>query len=325
MSPAAEGKLSKEEVEALLQATREEEPPPEPTEPVRRVHGYDFLQPSRFNKAALEKLRQINEGLAQNATAHASRLLRTSVKTQLVSMDQMKWEHLVEEVGDAVVAFTFTMSPLGHRGVLTVGRQFAGACLDRLMGGPGETSEAAVDFTELDVRTFAAFVRGFLKPLPELWQNIGRFEVDLGPFVQDFQGLDLFSPTEDLFQLCFLMQGNIGSGQIALAVPFQAVRSLPPQDDGAESEDSVAARDDAESAEAGLRENLKRTTVELAVVLGSADVKVGRLVGVEPGDVIVLGTSIGDALEVKVNDKVKFRGYPGTANGKLAVKLIMEE
>jgi len=323
MSPAGEGKLSKEEVEALLQATREEEEPVERAEPARRVHGYDFQQPGRFNKSALEKLRKINDSLAQNAAVHGSRLLRTSVKAQLVSMDQMKWENLLEEAGDSLVGFVFSLSPLGYRGILTVGRQFAAVCLDRMMGGPGEAPETAADFTELDVRTFAAFGRSFVAPLPELWQNIGRFQVELGPFVQDLQGLDLFPPSEDVFQLCFLIQGSIGSGQMSLAVPFQAVRSLPPRAEELEPERAVAGSDEA--AEAGLRENLRRTPVELTVLLGSAEIRVARLVEVGPGDVVVLNTRIGDALEIRVNDKVKFRGYPGASNGKYAVKLVTEE
>ena len=69
MTPAEEGKLSKDEMDALLEATREdeqqqqeeeeeEEVRPGPAEPARRVQGYDFTQPSRFNKSALEKLRE---------------------------------------------------------------------------------------------------------------------------------------------------------------------------------------------------------------------------------------------------------------------------
>ncbi|MHC4480780.1 MAG: flagellar motor switch protein FliM, partial [Planctomycetota bacterium] len=209
MSPAEEGKLSKEEVDALLQASQEEEqqqpPPLERPDATRRVHAYDFQQPSRFNKSELEQLRKMNETLALAASGHAARLLRTSLKTQLVSMDQMKWENFLEEAGEAVVAFVFTLEPLGHQGVLTVERHFAGACLDRMTGGPGEVPEAAMEFTDLDVRMLRRFVRGFLDPLPELWANIGEFEALVGPFVQEMQSLDLLPPEEDLLQLCFLM------------------------------------------------------------------------------------------------------------------------
>jgi flagellar motor switch protein FliM len=324
MSPAQEGKLSQEEVEALLDATQEEEPPPaEKAEPTRRVHTYDFQQPSRFNKAALEQLRKIHEGLTERAGDDASRLLSTPVKTQLVSMEQMKWENLIEEAGDSVVGFVFHLEPLGHRGLLTIGREFAGACLDRMMGGTGEPSEEVAEFTDLDVRTLAAFARGFLTPLPELWQSIGQFQVELGAFVQDISGLDLFRPAEDLFQLCFLLQGSVGSGQVVLSVPFQAVRTLPPQEGEEDAGGAVALSE--EGAEAGLRESLRRATLELAVVLGSADVKVARLVEVAPGDVIMLEKRVGAALDVRVNDKAKFRGYPGERQGKYAVKLMMEE
>ncbi len=329
MSSGAEGKLSKEEVETLLQATQEEEEQrtqpagAERAEPSRRVHSYDFTQPNRFNKSALEKLRRINDQLTEAANTHASRLLRTSMKTQLVSMDQMKWENLVEEVGESVVGYTFTMEPLGFHGLLSVARPFAGTCLDRMMGGPGEASEVATEFTDLDVRAFAKFAWGFLEPLPEVWQNVGEFSATLGRFVGDLPGLDLYAPREDLFQLSFLMQGNIGSGQVALTVPFQAVRSLPPQSQEPEHEHAVAAGEEAVAA--GLRESLRRTSVELSVVLGSTDIRVARLVRAEPGDVIVLDTRIGDPLKVKVNDRVKFRAYPGLSQGKYAAKLIMEE
>ncbi|MGD2174220.1 MAG: FliM/FliN family flagellar motor switch protein, partial [Candidatus Brocadiaceae bacterium] len=303
MSTPEEGKLSKEEVETLLEATQqEEEEPVERSEPTRRVHGWDFQQPSRFSKTQLEKLRRINDALAQNATSHASRLLRSNVKTQLVSMDQMKWENLLEEAGDTVVGFVFLMEPLGYRGVAAIDSEFAAVLLERMMGGQADAGEAAtLEFTDLDVRVLASFIKGFLEPLPELWSNIGEFDVQLGSFARDLQTVDLFTATDDFVQFCFLMQSSVGSGQISLAVPFQAVRALPPDTD--ESERSLAGADEA--MDAAVRENLKETSVELTVLLGSADIKVGRLVQIEPGDIIVLDSRIGDALRVKVNDKVK--------------------
>jgi flagellar motor switch protein FliM len=327
MSPAEDGKLSKDEVEALLQATQGGEEEPEgdsarPEQPSRRVHGYDFQQPSRFSKTQLEKLRRINESLAQNATSHASRLLRSNVKTQLVSIDQMKWENLLEEAGDAVIGFVFVMEPLGYRGVLTMDGQFAAAALERMMGGQVDAGDAAtLEFTDLDVRVLSNFAEAFLSPLPELWHRIGEFGVELGSFVEDLQALDLFPGTEDFVEFCFLMQSNVGSGQIVVAVPFQAVRSLPPD---AEQAAGVSGTTDDGTDEA-LRENLKQTKVELRAVLGTSDVKVGRLVQVEPGDVIVLDTRIGDPVSIMVNDKVKFRGYPGRHNAYYAVKLTREE
>ncbi len=328
MTPAEEGKLSKDEVEALLQATKGGEEQQTETlahrseQPGRRVHGYDFQQPSRFSKTQLEKLRRINETLAQNATSHASRLLRSNVKTQLVSIDQMKWENLLEEAGDAVIGFVFVLEPLGYRAVMTMDSQFAAAALERMMGGHADAGgSATLEFTDLDVRVLTNFARAFLSPLPQLWHRVGEFSVELGRFVEDLQALDLFPGGEDFVEFCFLMQSNVGSGQIVLAVPFQAVRSLPPDVDQASNITGAAD----EGTDEALRQNLKHTKIELRALLGTADVKVGRLVRIEPGDVIVLDTRIGETVRVMVNDKVKFRGYPGRHNGRYAVRLTREE
>jgi flagellar motor switch protein FliM len=324
MTEGQEGKLSKEEVEALLQATREEEPPPErPEPPARRVHGYDFLQPSRFNKSQLESLRKINDGLAQNAALQASRLLRSNVKAQLVSMDQMKWENLLDEQGEAALGFAFGMEPLGCRGVMTFEKPFAALCLDRLLGGAGGAVEEIEELTELDRRVLSHFYEALLHPLPEVWANIGEFQLAFGPFLADLQSSDLFAPDEDLFQLCFLLQSTVGSGQIALSVPFSAVKDLPPK--GEDQQQDVAVATSRDESRAALRENLKLARVVLTVLLGSADVKVSRLVRAEPGDVVVLNARIGDMLDVKVNDKVKLRGCPGLSNGKYAVKIVTED
>jgi len=322
MSPSEDGKLSKSEVEALLQATREEEPAAERPEAGRRVQSYDFRQPSRFNRSQLEKLKGLNEPLVQNANGHASRMLRSSVKTQLVSIDQMKWENLLDELGDAVVGFVFTMAPLGCHGIVAVDKQFAAAALERMMGGqPPADNAALIEFTDVDAHVLAHLVSHVLAPLPELWSRLGNFQIEVGAFLQDLQSLDLFAPDENFLQISLLLQSTVGSGRVAVCVPFEAIRSLPPEAE--EAEHTVAAG--AEETAAGLRESLSRTRLELTALLGTADIKVGSLLQAEPGDVIILDKRVGSGLDIKVNDKVKLRGLPGVSNGKLAIKLIMED
>ncbi len=322
MSPTEEGKLSKEEVEALLQATQDEEAPEEGPEPQRRVQGYNFLQPRRFNRSELENLKDLNEQLARRAVAHASRLLRSNVSAQPVSVDQMTWENLAEEAGETAVGFVFVLEPLGYRALITVDSQFAVAALERMMGGEVErAATGTMEFTSIDARVLGALLDGFLNTLPELWNRIGEFQVARDQFVEDVQGLDLFPGHEDLLQITFLVQATIGSGQVCLSVPFEAVRELPPE---SQSRPELTREED-EVAAAGLRRSLERTPVTVAALLGSADIKVSRLVKAQVGDVIVLRRRVGEPVDVRLNDKIKFRGLPGVSNGALAVQLIVEE
>ncbi len=338
MTPGEDRKLTEDEVDVLLRATEEDEEdapvaspgsseplepsgPSGPAEPVRRINAYDFQQPNRFSKAELEELRVLNEDLIRDAAEDAGLLLRTNVKVQLVSMDQMKWENLLEEVDESSVALTFSMPPFTYQGLLTVDRTFAIACLDTMMGGGGEPPDVEAELTELDMQTFRRFARVFTDPLPAVWGDIGEFLVEMGERVTDLEGLDAFTPEDDLFQLSFLVQSPVASGQVHLSLPFEAVRLLPRQGNEADGDQAGGSHPDAASA---AYPSLARANVDLSVVLGMADIKVSDLVAVAPGDVIVLDTCVGDALTVRVNAKAKLRGLPGLVNGKLAVKMITE-
>jgi flagellar motor switch protein FliM len=322
MSPTEAGKLSKDEVEALLAASRDEPSLVEQVEPARRVQGYDFSQPSRFSRSQLDELKRLNEGVAAGAAAHASRLLRTNVKAQLVSTEQIKWEHLLEDIGDSTVGFVLSMEPLGYQAIIAIDREFAAGCLDRMMGGEGDAQAVAtVEFTEIDVAVLAGFLRGFLDPLPELWGRIGEFTIEVGAFSQDLQGLDLFGAGEDLLQPSFLVQTRAASGRVVLVVPFAAVKNLPPESEPETPAPTMTEQDTASR----LRESLERASIELTAVLGQADIKISRLVRAEPGDVIILDTRLGESIDIKLNGKTKFRGLPGKAGTKLAVELIVEE
>ena len=338
MTPGEDRKLTEDEVDVLLRATEEDEEdapvassgPSEPlellepsgsAEPVRRINAYDFQQPNRFSKAELEELRILNEDLLREAAEGAGLLLRTNVKVQLVSMDQMKWENLLEEVDESSVTLMFSMPPFAYQGLLTVDRTFAIACLDTMMGGGGEPPDVEAELTQLDMQTFRRFACVFTDPLPAVWGDMGEFQVEMGEWVTDLEGLDAFTPEDDMFQLSFLVQSPVASGQVHLSMPFEAVRLLPRQGDESGDDQAEGSRPDAA---AGAYPNLERARVDLSVVLGMADIKVSNLVEVAPGDVIVLDTCVGDALTVRVNDKAKLRGLPGLINGKLAVKMITE-
>jgi len=313
-------KLTQEEMDALLAAAGQGEAG-ERHDHARRVHTYDFTQPSRFNRSQQEEVRKISEGFAQRAAENLSRLLRTAVKLQLAGMDHLKWENLVNESGEETVAFLLDLKPLGRRGLVVFQRPLVAACLERMTGGQAAPGQVDATLTALDLRIFGSFVRALLKPLPKAWERLGPFEVAPGPAVQDMQSLDLFSNTEDMFQLNFLMQGAAGAGPVALVVPFEAVRNLPPKSDE-EGEETVA--DTRETAEQRLRASLNETPVELTVLLGAADLKVERLVRARPGDVIVLDKPITRPLDIRVNDRVKLRGYPGVSSGKLAVRVVSQ-
>jgi len=312
-------KLSTDEVNALLDDGSENPARargPEPL-PERRAETYDFFEPRRFKQAELEKLRQINTALALQCARNAARLLRDNVSFQLIGMDQMKWQNILREFEGSPLGVAFKLIPLDQRGIVLVDRSLGARCLEKMMGGAASGKELPEEITGLEKRVLGHFVSELLAPLPEHWRNIGQFTTQLESFVDDFQSSGLFPADENMFQLSFLMQGNIGSGQIAILVPFEAVKFLPPQTEEKEATSFVSA----DLIGTALRKNVVRAPVELAAVIGTAEIKVRELLQLARRDVLVLDAAIDEPLDVRVNDKVKCKGFVGVSKGKIAVKL----
>ena len=324
MSPGKEKKLSPDEMDALLENTEEMEEQQAgdaAAESERRVETYDFLQPSRFKKVDLDNLRRLNSNLAHRAAEPVSRLMGYQVRVQLLTTDQMKWQYVLDEAGDDQIGYSFEMPPLPHRGTVTMDRTFATQCLDQMLGeepGSGD-EEIEREFTDLESRIFGRFVRCFVDPLSDLWDRIGDFDTELKECVNDLQSVDLYTGNQDMFQLSLLVQADFGSGQLAISVPFEAVRDLPPSSD----EQQETSQSDERFRKA-LRDSLQKARVELSVLLGKAEISSGRLLQLEPDDIVMLDTTIEDPLEIKINNKVKAHGYPGVSKGRFAIKLIQD-
>jgi len=66
---------------------------------------------------------------------------------------------------------------------------------------------------------------------------------------------------------------------------------------------------------------LKEVPVEIVVELGKADVTGREVLDLNIGDVIQLGTYSKDKLMVKVENSIKFAGYPGFHRGNQAIQI----
>ncbi len=66
---------------------------------------------------------------------------------------------------------------------------------------------------------------------------------------------------------------------------------------------------------------LKKTSMDVRIILGTSKITVRDLLSMEKGDVLVLDSSIDSTLPVIVKDQVKFRGRPGMRDGNMAVRI----
>jgi len=90
----------------------------------------------------------------------------------------------------------------------------------------------------------------------------------------------------------------------------------------------IAGRGMTEEDVAQLTRNVERAGVEIEVELGKTMVSLRDLVALREGDLVVFDKITTEPLTAKVNDREKFKVFPGMNKDKLAVQvasMIREE
>jgi flagellar motor switch protein FliM len=119
-----------------------------------------------------------------------------------------------------------------------------------------------------------------------------------------------------------VMNAAIGDaeGRIRLCYTYATLEPIVPQLDTQRLIGAGRARrrpDDSENVRRGLR----GITVPLVAQLGTAEVSVNELMGLQRGDVITLDTFIDREINLLVNGEVKYKARPGLKKHRLAVRV----
>jgi flagellar motor switch protein FliM len=70
-----------------------------------------------------------------------------------------------------------------------------------------------------------------------------------------------------------------------------------------------------------LRGELMKTEVEMVAELGQAQITPRELLGLQKGNVLMLGRDVSDPLYIKTEGTAKFRGYSGVSRGMKAIQI----
>jgi flagellar motor switch protein FliM len=109
-------------------------------------------------------------------------------------------------------------------------------------------------------------------------------------------------------------------GMISICIPYFLMEPIMDKLSSQQWFASTGRRSDEGAGEL-VRRHLDRVRVPVALELGHTVLSVSDILQVSVGDVIKLDDKVGDLLDVRVGNSVKFRAVPGTSNGNFAAEI----
>ncbi|MEW4307321.1 flagellar motor switch protein FliM [Rossellomorea marisflavi] len=316
--------LSQSEIDALLSAINTGEMSADDfkkEEEERKVKVYDFKRALRFSKDQIRSLTRIHENFARILTTYFSAQLRTYVHINVASADQIPYEEFIRSVPKMTILNVYELPPLDGRILIEINPNIAYSMMDRVMGGKGVSINKVENLTEIETSIMSQLFEKAFEGLREAWSTV----VDVDPVFDEFevnpQFLQMVSPNETVVVISLNTTIAETSGMINICIPHVVLEPILPKLSGSYWMESK--RKESSSTEVTqLREGIKKAKVPVVAQLGKTEVTIEDFLSMGVGDVLDLGTGIGDPLTVCVGNVPKFIAQPGRSKKKLAVQIL---
>ncbi|MFX3632924.1 MAG: flagellar motor switch protein FliM [Candidatus Pristimantibacillus sp.] len=315
--------LSQNEIDALLAALSSGEMDADDLkkeEVTKKVRVYDFKRAVRFSKDHIRSLTRIHENFARYLTTYFSAQLRTFVQINVVQVEQLPYDEFIRSIPKMTILNIFEAEPLEGRMVLEVHPNVAYAMLDRLLGGQGTAPSKINNMTEIETIVMERIFSRTFESLQEAWKTI----IDISPRMEALetnpQFMQIVSPNETIALISLSTKIGDTTGMINLCIPHVVIEPIMPRLSAHHWFVSQKKERIPEEVEM-LEQRVNKAKLPIVAELGESSITIQEFLGLSVGDVISLNNPTDAGLRIKVGEKLKFIGSPGSVKDRIAVQV----
>lgn len=321
--------LSQSQIDALLSAARSGEmnlgaAAEEKAE--KKYRKYDFYSPRKFTKDRIKMLNGIFENYTRIINSRINALLHTVCEVSVESVEEQRYYEFSNALSDGDVLTLVDMelpdkTKLDEEPMLI---HFTTTLMlnmmDRLMGGQGEDSSripAGYNFTSLELKLYESIVKDLIQILGGSWENyidlLFTFRrIETNPTLVQLIGLD-----ETVVIVGINIKFSNSSGRMSICLPGMMLSNVFAKILAMNQEGRGLGEDNSEE----IMDILRDSSLEITAELGRTTLELKDIYFLNVGDVIDLGHSVSEPVQLYIGNKPWFSGKIGTQGDNMAVKI----
>lgn len=315
--------MSQNEIDALLAALSSGEMDAEELkkeETQKKIRAYDFKRAVRFSKDHIRSLTRIHENFARYLTTYFSAQLRTFVQISVVQVEQLPYDEFIRSIPKMTILNIFEAEPLEGRMVLEVHPNVAYAMLDRLLGGVGAAPSKMGALTEIETIIMEKIFSRAFDSLQEAWKTVMDINPRMEALETNPQFMQIVSPNETIALISLSTKIGDTTGMINLCIPHVVIEPIMSKLSVHHWFVSQKKSRVPEEVEA-LQHRVHRAKLPIVAELGESQITISEFLSLAVGDVISLNKPVEDGLAIRIGDKLKYIGSPGTIKDRIAVQI----
>jgi len=296
--------LSQDEIDALLGSAGVLQEPAGGKGPKKTHFSYNFRRPDRISKEQIRSLNFMHDRFARNVAQSLSAYLRTVTDVTMVSVEQFNYSEFLMSLPDPTAFYAISMQPFDGMAALELSPAVAFTMIDRMLGGNGSVTQLTRALTEIEQNVIDSVVRLLLENLTELWKPIAGIQFNVHGRETRPQLLQVSAPNEIFILLGFDIRVGEARGVINFALPVSFIEAA-----GGNVAQGMhrTRKEQSDRDRQRLIENIGRIPVEVSAGIDS-QLCAADVLELREGDLISLGRSLREPVDVKVLGSSKFAG-----------------
>ncbi len=299
--------ISEEEVSALLESRE-----------VDKAQPFD-LSSRRVNRLQLPMLEVLSKNFAERAAVSLSALISRGPTVQFESLRRATAAELQLALPNPASVAIVRMKPLPGQAYVSIEPDLLLTLLDGFFGGSGrESTDPLASASPAAQRFFGLMLRSLAADWAAVWAPLTPVEMEVGKLETNPRFISLGEPLEALVVGKFSVQLGTRIGHINWLLPdalLAPVREMLASESGKPAVRAQAAWAPVIGAA------LQDARIEARVILGEAEVSLGELVRLAPGDIIPIAAP--QQATLLAGNVPLYRGNFGISQGRNALKITL--
>lgn len=318
--------LSQDEVDMLLSAVAEgdDEGPAEsqaaPDQPL--MSTYDFRRPERVSKEQLKGLQSLFEAFARELGIVLPPFLRTVVRVDLTSIDQLTYDEFILSVARPTSMSIIDMNPLDGRAVLELSPGMVFPIVDRVLGGKGHALSSPRELTEIEDRIVHRIVLMILDSLKRSWDQLVEFKMSIINQESDPLIVQIVAGSEMVVLVGYEVYIGESVGSMNMCIPLLELNPILDQISQQAHFQRRMSGELAEATRSVISDTVARADVPVEAILGEVRLQLSELARMQVGDVLQLNSSVGDPVRIEVGGIPRLLGRPGRRGEHSSVQVV---
>jgi flagellar motor switch protein FliM len=312
--------LTKEEIDALVAAVFEGSLNPE----IELAKGGP--QAEQFDLLDIEAHRVIpNLDIVYDGFIRFNRVTLSNRLGRMVDIKKdearpFKFGDFLSTLPSPVCLAIYKMEPLKGAALIAFDSTLVFTIVDSILGGSGVAAGQGLNrlFTSIELRLVEKIVKDVLADLEKAWAPLCPVNMNLLRMEMNPRLVNIVPPEYQVVTMALKIQIEETVGTMTLAIPFMTIEPIRDKLKRGVQMDMMAV-DPLWSYR--LSEELLDAPLDLSVEMGGATITLAELLGLTPGDTVMLESSGKNELVVKVGGTKKFMGIAGVSGGNKAVQI----